>query len=599
MDIAFAIFTYLLLELLSIINNPATQVVSTFTSLGGIYDYVSAELLRWRLRKSCKNRPSYFVDHDTSSSTNELLTRDLPESHSKKNAVRYFHFLIFSFCIIVATYGSQIISLVLANRVQPSYENKRLSMKFASIKNPNTTFHKDNTLIPSDFDINTGWPRNQIMYNLNVDYKYINNYQDNLPQYTVEEVGNDVSNYLMGGQLFSKTTSFGNTVSCGFGDRWSNAVLKKGSEINSLTLPIVPLIPQIWCIDNGSSNNVTNMNMKLNPNFMFSPGENFTFFGIDEQNNIIYSSTLSYEKSNYTQISVTGSRNMTLENIKGMFSHLNNSLLGVDSNVGFNKDNTASDWVVSHNITEALETFVYLYQQTSISFTLIFFLKENSPTILPNGTLYNRVSLGYLSTENQLTVTQAFYRIRRIENNITDPVSSIKSLWVNTTTEKVRFANVHILPLVANIKTGPFIHGIISKVLDITVEGNNHQFVYYGEIRYNVTTIVASITAVVTMSIMIFLFCKCLLFVVPQGIPTYYGLLRAYHEERKVSRGEYPEKIEFSRILEVVDESAYEGVGYYDQRIKVGVINKETYKEGNRKFGFLRNWMPENIRNNM
>ncbi|VVT49587.1 uncharacterized protein SAPINGB_P002343 [Magnusiomyces paraingens] len=646
MDATFWLLTYFLIEFLSIISNPCTQVASIITSLGGFWKFFYSEGLRARMRKTklneyeinptspesptqekTVNKSDFDIElgaddfkvttteegnnnNEDKNNNNHINITNINNNNNTNNfndrlfefehAKKTFHYptlLLFFACIICTTYGSKVLNLILSQNVAPSAESLYLPVKDAAKKELNLTTDTS-TLIPDDFDINSRWSSDTILYNINVDYHEVDEFENKMERVQFNDTGFADSFLLMGGLLFSFEVEPGSHLSCGSSDKWTETVMKKGSEVNQLNLPAVPLFPQAWCLNstvNDSSLNIDFLDLKLDSDRMSSPGDNVTLFGVDRKNKQIYANTIVYESSNFSQsylYDVLDTYNdIPIDYLSSLFDHLGCDISLDNYNVMFNSDNNQTSYDVTSNITDGLATFINTWFSTDVSFTLGFTLKDNSTIHSVNGTLYNRVIMAYFAHDKQLTVTQAFYRGRLLRYDIHDTNDdNFISQWNSSMSDPIYYADVQILPLAVNIKVSPFVFGVIDKVFGLNTVGySSVGFYFAGRLRYNVTSIVCSILAVFGLSMFLFILCKIILYKFPQGIPSYYSLLHQYHERQTKVQRPYDAEVERRSLFSIIDK-AYEGVGYdVDlQRNRLGVLDEATLKAGVKREGIIR-----------
>ncbi|VVT49589.1 uncharacterized protein SAPINGB_P002344 [Magnusiomyces paraingens] len=517
--------------------------------------------------------------------------------HLNHKKFHYPTLVIFFACIICTTYGSKVLNLILSQNVAPSAESLYLPVKDAAKKELNLTTDTS-TLIPDDFDLNSRWSSDTILYNINVDYHEVDEFENKMERVQFNDTGFANSFFLMGGLLFSFEVEPGSHLTCGSSDKWTETVMKKGSEVNQLNLPAVPLFPQAWCLNstvNDSSLDISFLDSKLNSDHMSSPGDNVTLFGVDRKNKHIYANTIVYESSNFSQTQLYDVldtyNDIPIDYLSSLFDHLGCDISLDNYNVMFNSDNNQTSYDVTSNITDGLATFINTWFSTDVSFTLGFSLKDNSTIDSVNGTLYNRVIMAYYANDDQLTVTQAFYRGRLLRYDIHDTNDdNFISQWNSSMSDPTYYADVQILPLAVNIKVSPFVFGVIDKVFGLNTVGySSVGFYFAGRLRYNVTSIVCSILAVFGLSMFLFILCKIILYKFPQGIPSYYGLLHQYHERQTKVQRPYDAEVERRSLFSIIDK-AYEGVGYdVDlQRNRLGVLDEITFRKGVNHNGIVK-----------
>lgn len=628
LDITFWILAFVLLDFLSLFSNPAAQIAYIVTTLGGLYRVATGEYSRVRARDTFATDTASDDEYDMAyvsrandynpgqhlvspgDSAEQIYDQQEPAPRQQQQLAfapagyppkRQFSLLtlaLFACLIVAASYGSKVLHLVLAQNISPSVEIVEWPAAYASRAHLDAASDLS-TLIPADFDINTRWPRDQIMYNLNVNYSALQQAEDAMPGVAQNETNFARSFYILLTHLFSYDTVDNGTTthhSCGFSDKWVETVIKKGAEVNELTIPAVPFFPQVWCEDSTAANGseIDFMLPKLESNYFNNPGDNVTMIGIDEANHTIYTSTLLYDTDNYTQFSMTEQnklynntipRALILDNIETFGCNLSSPAY----NALFNGDDSSSKYNTTYNVSQTIDDFLNVYETTGSSACMVFTLKDPQEDTVSLYFSYNRIITCYYSGSHTLTISQARYRSRTLQYTITGDRHS--TAWDAAASTSKFFAGVRILPLVINVQTSPFVYGVLGNVLGYSVQGaTDTQFSFAGGLVYNVTSVVASLLAVIGLALLLLLLCKVVLFKLPQGIPSYYGLLHQYHQQRFVSPQPVPPRAGGARAragpdtLPIADivEKAYEGEGFDEraQRNRIGVLDAAAYRAG-------------------
>ncbi|VVT49619.1 uncharacterized protein SAPINGB_P002359 [Magnusiomyces paraingens] len=627
MEAVFWIFTYFLVELLSIIGNNETQIATILVSLSGLLKFTSAEAKRARMRKtksndysssfsSGSNSTNSFSQTSSSSSSpadfemrsidknsyNEYAaeermgTEDRLISPIPQKKFRFFVLFLFVFTILSSTYGSKALNLIFSNSVNPTYSYSQASIRDASKMFLNSTSN-NSLLIPSDFDINSRWTRSQIMYHTLANYSKVESWEKTLKIPSENEIGFANSFYIRGTVFFNYSDPVsGNYLTCGMRDKWSETVLNMGgANIIKLNVPAIPIYPQIMCSNttsDGSGTDMEELDHLLNPNTISNVGDNFTIFGVNWDNQTIYASTVIYRGTEYLE-TVVGKKNEVddgfFDYLTGFFDDLGCDLSSPETNSLFNIDNNQTAHYVTYNVTESLYNFIDLYYNTDVSFVLSFTLKSPNDTYSSRGHLYNKVTLGYHSDDDLLIVTQSKFLSRVLQYTFELKNSTSNFNNNNTSTPSI-INNVQILPIVYDIKVTPFVFGVLGNVFNIKI-GNPKKvkFLFPDQLRYNVTPIVFTIFVVGCCALLLFIITKIILFKVPQGIPSIYSLLHLYHERKLKVEPPYDAEVERQTIFKIIDK-AYDGVGYDgdSQRNRIGVIDEATYRVGVKKNGVIK-----------
>ncbi|VVT49993.1 uncharacterized protein SAPINGB_P002547 [Magnusiomyces paraingens] len=498
---------------------------------------------------------------------------------------------------ITSSYGSKVLNLIISNNIYPSYEPTFAPIRDALRIHPGD---KSNTslYIPSDFHINEHWSPAPIFYNPDGDYSSVDELEEEHVVHEEDQVGYGNSYYMSGTVLFNYTDPLsGSFLSCGLTDKWENIIIDaNGAYTLEMSKPNVPILPHVLCVNNTSNNNDTKFNIQsdsLEPYFVINPGENFTFFGVNNETKKIYANNFLYYEFNYNSYNLLiepqfyyDPLNFFKTNLKLFDSNSSSS----NHNVRFNMDCNGRNFTIENNITQSLLDFHTLYVLGNVSYVLTFTLAKHLEGNLSSfGIFHNKVALGYFRYSNVLTITQSLYFTKKtiFEFEYNDNITSTTTYQTAKTVEKW---GTHLIPIVLNIKVPRFVYTVLSETLGITVKGSNELGFYYpGKIRYEATSIVIAIVSVTLASLVLFFITKLILYKCPQGIPTYYGLLHEYHKNRLDASPPYDADIERQSIFKIIDK-AYEGVGYDGrlQRNRVGVLDEVTIRTGTNKNGVIK-----------
>ncbi|VVT49639.1 uncharacterized protein SAPINGB_P002369 [Magnusiomyces paraingens] len=545
MDVVFWIFTFFLVELLSIISNPETQIASVLTSISGGFRMLSMETRRAK---------------------------------------------------VLATYGSKVLNLIISNNIYPTYEPTFAPIKDALRIHPGD---KSNTslYIPSDFNISNHWEPSTIFYNPDGNYSLADKWENNNFFSKDIMVDYEDSKYIDGTTIFNKSdSSSGNFFSCGLTDKWSSVILGVNGAYNHyINLPVVPILPQVMCINKTSNLNNSEFIVPsdyLDPYFGSNPGDNFTLFGIDKTAGKIFAGSVSYYNFRYGYNYLSNEPGFSSDPLSFLNSTFNSFDLDLSSpnyNILFNKNNNDTTLTYMRNITKSLLKFIDLYYNSDASFVLTFTLgKKLEGNISSYGVLHNKVTLGYYREADALAVTQNVFTTRNFifEYDYNNQNTNTPNYYSNL----IEQWGVSLIPVASNIKVSTFVYTVLSETLGITVKGYGELGFYYpGKVRYNATAIAIAIASATLASLVLFFITKVILYKYPQGIPTYYGLLHEYHKNCLDASPPYDAEIERQSIFKIIDK-AYEGAGYDGklQRNRVGILDEASIRVGTNKNGIIK-----------
>ncbi|VVT49595.1 uncharacterized protein SAPINGB_P002347 [Magnusiomyces paraingens] len=496
-----------------------------------------------------------------------------------------------------ASYGSKILNLIFSRDIYPTYEPTFAPLKDALRIHPGD---KSNTSLyfSSNSNITNHWDPDTVFYNPDGNYSLVDEWEKDQIILEDDEVGYGNSNYMAGTILFNYSDPLsGNFLSCGLTDKWSNIIIgANGANTLLMSIPAVPILPQVLCISNQPNDNDTNAVVApsdmLEPYLVSNPGDNFTLFGVNNQTQEIYARSIYYYGFKYRYYYLSTEEefaNDPLYFLESTFNSFDLNLSSTNQNAVFNTDNNKTSRYVGNNVTEYLVAFGELYYSQNVSFVLTFTLgKQLEGNLSSFGVMHNKVVLGYYRDLDTLTVTQSFYYTKKFIFEFDYNDNKSRASKINS--KLIEQWGIHFVPVASNIKVSTFVYSVLSEGLDITVKGYDQLGFYYpGRVRYNATSIIIAIISVSLASLILFFLTKLILYKCPQGIPTYYGLLHEYYQNHFNNSRPYDPKVERESIFKIID-NAYEGVGYDRnmQRNRIGVLDEATIRTGTSKNGIVK-----------
>lgn len=607
LDVSFWIFTFVLLDFLSMFSSTAAQMASVVTTIGGLYSTAVGEYSRMHARRAFFGRsdPDYRLTYVSPGPGRDGLrdsygemdcmydheaTRIVGPRYGVRRQLNLWTMAAFVSLIIATMYGSKVLHLVLAHSIAPTPAVLRRPVMDAS-RLDLASETSELTLIPDAFDINTRWAHDLVMYNLAVNYTEVERAEEALPRGSLNETSLSRSFYALLVPLFETQTADGRAVqSCGFADRWVETVVLRGAQLHELNIPAVPFFPQIWC-ENATADGtrVDYMGLQIESDYLSNPSENVTMIGVDEARHAVYAASILYDTSRFQwfvmqeqaqRLSGSGLRELILDGVETFGCNLSSPAYSAL----FNADDSSPEYTLSSNISQTIDDLLDVYQHQDTNACMAFTLK--GPIETNTYSAYNRVIACYYRANDRLTVSQARYRARSIQYPLGNKTAAATTPWANRTSANVYFAGVHILPLVINVKPGPFVYAVLARVLGYEMTGAAElQISFASGYFYNVTSVVVALAAVCAASALLLALCRLVFFRIPQGVPSYYGLLHEYHQQRlHGAEGEGDGDVPWADYLPVTAlvEPAYEGEGFDRRayRVRVGILNAATYRTG-------------------
>lgn len=602
-DVLFVVVAYVLCNLLSTFNNPATQMAAIMSSVVSFAMMWFMELSRSRARKRNKDHlldelPWVSDENITSEQPAEEPDefRDTaydnmnPENMRRAtNRLSVSVTIIFVFILALARYGPKALQLMLSDMASPEPELLISNLSEASRNNTAYRVFQSDSKLPSKTNY----------YDLNADYTVTDHAEDSVQTSLLQSVDKFYNPwFLRGAEIYNYTFRNGTTIECGIGDQWIDTVLQSGPLPHSSLSPIVPFIPRLmcqaladeiynysptvffWVEQNITSSNVFKSN-GLYSDFVGYPKDNYSSFIVDIQSSKVFATTLVYNNSDYHSLSLLPlnsslPRGIRASNIAQYVSLYNTDITDPNIWVMVNEDTETYIYTPYRSITTGINQLIKVFDNQITSACLAFTVMLNSSST-SRWSYYNRIIMCYREPIDELTISEVRYSARTLIYNISkeSKIQPQPSLRVTSYTNgsMMYFLPARILPIVANIKVSPFLYGAFQRATGYTVEKNSTtMYLHEGRLRYNVTPIIFTIAIASSFCVIVHFFCKVILHKWPQGIPSYYGLLHEYHQYRDSC----------TLPLSFIIAPAYEGTGYDEtaNRNHIGLLSTGAYQRG-------------------
>lgn len=611
-DLLFVAFAHVLCNLLSVFDNPATQIASILSSVTSFVLMWIMEFSRARARK--KNTDCLLNEYPGSTGGGAGPSASLAPSKSPtevhdteyrgrgsvraaRNRLNVSVTLLFVLILGLARYGPKALQLALSDLASPKPEVLISNIGEASRNNTAYTVFQSDSKMSSKANY----------YDLNVNYNMTDNYentvQTRLPQYH-EKFYNPW--FLRGAEVHNFTFENGTTTLCGISDQWIDMVLQTGPLTHQIMSPIVPFIPRLTCqvlakdIYTDSSKVYFVLEQNFSSPFVFEstylysdyvgyPQDNYTLFMVDTTNSSVFATTLSYDNSSYSLYSMkpmndSSPGGIRASNLTKDIEMYNTSIS--DPGIWTMVNNDTSGYVytpvrtIQAGINELISVFQKQLTDSCASFTLM-----HNDSATSTWFYYNRVIMCYREPTDQLTISQVRYSTRTLIYDISkeptiEPQPLVRIIRY-TNHSMMYFLPARVFPIISNIKISPFLYGAFQRATGYTVQNNaTTLYIHNGRLKYNITPIIYTICIVAGVSVLVHFICKVLLRKTPQGIPSYYALLHEYHQ--------YQDSCTLP--LSFIVSPAYEGAGYDEanNRNHIGVLDTQAYLRGpmpNVRFG--------------
>lgn len=574
---AFYLLYGSIILLLSLFDNPATQIGLVFSSFIKFVYSFTGEWKRKNYRKT--NSESQIHEPDAanplipekSSTKNEgiIQTAEIkpvaplpapsPPSPSQKVTPSTTHFKV-SFCIlvlIVANYISIAINIILSSVSKPQF--KEISYSISEGQSQQSI----------DF-FNSGEAVNY--YHSNGNYTKADEY-DNEKSTILSDDPYQYSgtlNVMLGSIFYQK-----NEISCGVYD--TTEILAQGSSFSFPILDHAPFLPKMQCwgfiaqstnrtyskryqpiYDNIYGNDMLILPQQTVSSFLH-PGDNFTNIVLDQESSKLYSSTFYFEKSEQKseiyrfQRTRYFSESRASEEVFRNFyeSWIKNIVLtdGYDKNLTnpkniprmMNINSIGREYVhrTYLNINDGMEA-TKTFSWERYNFVIIFSLKSlnDNNSFVRIIFSYNRLS----DNDMKLSVSKIFYRIRNVEYSVSlNPISQesnytrpkaffYASQWPTIEQDVLMFQPLH------NVKVLPVVASSLAQYANYTL--NNVEDIKYQipdpNLYYDLAPILGVMFAIFGLSIGIY----AMIFVEKKNIsfPLYYDLLHESYQkhDRKI-----------------------------------------------------------------